>query len=40
MDEEKERVRGELIKIINGIEDYAVLKYLLILIQGKIKVGR
>lgn len=39
MGEEKERVREELVKIINGIEDIAVLKYLLIFIQGKVKVG-
>lgn len=39
MEEEKQEIREELIRIINAVEDFEVLKYLLIFIRGKLKVG-
>lgn len=39
MDEEIEVVKQKIIEIVNNVNDINVLKYLLIFMQGKIKVG-
>lgn len=39
MDEEREVVKQKIIEIVNNVNDINVLKYLLIFMQGKIKVG-
>ena len=39
MDEEREVVKQKIIEIVNDVNDINVLKYLLIFMQGKIKVG-
>lgn len=40
MEEDKYRLREEIIEVIDMIEDAYILKYFLIFIKGKIKVGR
>ena len=39
MEEEREVVKEKIIEIVNEVDDINALKYLLIFMQGKLKVG-